>query len=143
VTPHPRDILVGAQAGAFVLPVCDHYSGAPARMRKSLQLQAELTAEAVTRIGGAAKLTEAEQRKAQRALVTNGLLKSSPKRSGSAGMTFELDLNLLTQRLLTHSEGLAALIQTNSDAEPKLNVLDLERRAQARASNRNATGRRA
>jgi hypothetical protein len=58
-------------------------------------------------------------------------------------MTFELDLNLLTQRLLTHSEGLAALIQTNSDAEPKLNVLDLERRAQARASNRNATGRRA
>jgi hypothetical protein len=88
-------------------------------------------------------LTDAEQRKAQRALVTNGLLKSSPKRSGSAGMTFELDLNLLTQRLLTHSEGLAALIQTNSDAEPKLNVLDLERRAQARASNRNATGRRA
>ncbi len=43
--PHPRDILVGAQAGAFALPVCDHYSGAPARMRKSLQLQAELTAE--------------------------------------------------------------------------------------------------
>jgi citrate lyase subunit beta/citryl-CoA lyase len=45
VKPHPRDILVGAQAGAFALPVCDHYSGAPARMRKSLQLQAELTAE--------------------------------------------------------------------------------------------------
>ena len=43
--PHPRDILAGAQAGAFALPVCDHYSGAPARMRKSLQLQAELTAE--------------------------------------------------------------------------------------------------
>jgi citrate lyase subunit beta / citryl-CoA lyase len=45
VKPHPRDILAGAQAGAFALPVCDHYSGAPARMRKSLQLQAELTAE--------------------------------------------------------------------------------------------------
>ena len=43
--PHPRDILVGAQAGAFALPVCDHYSGVEARMRKSLQLQAELTAE--------------------------------------------------------------------------------------------------
>ncbi len=43
--PHPRDILAGAQAGAFALPVCDHYSGAPARMRKSLQLQAELSAE--------------------------------------------------------------------------------------------------
>ena len=42
---HPRDILAGAQAGAFALPVCDHYSGAPARMRKSLQLQAELSAE--------------------------------------------------------------------------------------------------
>jgi len=45
VKPHPRDILAGAQAGAFALPVCDHYSGVPARMRKSLQLQAELTAE--------------------------------------------------------------------------------------------------
>lgn len=43
--PHPRDILAGAQAGAFALPVCDHYSGVEARMRKSLQLQAELTAE--------------------------------------------------------------------------------------------------
>jgi citrate lyase subunit beta/citryl-CoA lyase len=42
---HPRDILVGAQAGAFALPVCDHYSGVEARMRKSLQLQAELTDE--------------------------------------------------------------------------------------------------
>ncbi|MCU0926055.1 MAG: aldolase/citrate lyase family protein [Hydrogenophaga sp.] len=43
--PHPRDILAGAQAGAFSLPVCDHYSGVEARMKKSLQLQAELTAE--------------------------------------------------------------------------------------------------
>ena len=42
---HPRDILLGAQAAAGVLPVCDHYSGVEARMRKSLQLQAEMTAE--------------------------------------------------------------------------------------------------
>lgn len=38
---HPRDVLLGAQAGAVTLPVCDHYSGVEARMRKSLALQAE------------------------------------------------------------------------------------------------------
>jgi len=27
VNIHPRDTLLGAQAGAFALPVCDHYSG--------------------------------------------------------------------------------------------------------------------
>jgi citrate lyase subunit beta/citryl-CoA lyase len=43
--PHPRDILLGAQAQAGFLPVCDHYSGVEARMRKSLQLQAELMQE--------------------------------------------------------------------------------------------------
>lgn len=42
---HPREALLGAQAGAVVLPVCDHYSGVEARMRKSLQLQAEMTEE--------------------------------------------------------------------------------------------------
>jgi citrate lyase subunit beta/citryl-CoA lyase len=42
---HPRDVLLGAQAGAIVLPVCDHYSGVEARMRKSLALQAEMAAE--------------------------------------------------------------------------------------------------
>jgi len=42
---HPRSVLLGAQAGAVVLPVCDHYSGVEARMRKSLALQAEMTAE--------------------------------------------------------------------------------------------------
>lgn len=42
---HPRDILLGAQAASAALPVCDHYSGAPARMLKSLQLQAEMTQE--------------------------------------------------------------------------------------------------
>ena len=42
---HPRDILLGAQAAAGVLPVCDHYSGVEPRMRKSLQLQAEMSQE--------------------------------------------------------------------------------------------------
>lgn len=42
---HPREALLGAQAGAIVLPVCDHYSGVEARMRKSLQLQAEMIQE--------------------------------------------------------------------------------------------------
>ncbi len=42
---HPRHILLGAQAGAFALPVCDHYSGVEARMRKSLALQAEMAEE--------------------------------------------------------------------------------------------------
>ena len=42
---HPRDVLLGAQAVTGLLPVCDHYSGVEARMRKSLQLQAEMTEE--------------------------------------------------------------------------------------------------
>jgi len=42
---HPREVLTDAQAGAVALPVCDHYSGVEARMRKSLQLQAEMTEE--------------------------------------------------------------------------------------------------
>jgi citrate lyase subunit beta/citryl-CoA lyase len=42
---HPRQVLLGAQASAVLLPVCDHYSGVEARMRKSLQLQAEMSAE--------------------------------------------------------------------------------------------------
>ncbi len=42
---HPRDILLGAQAQTGYLPVCDHYSGVEARMRKSLQLQAEMMQE--------------------------------------------------------------------------------------------------
>ena len=42
---HPRDVLLGAQASGVSLPVCDHYSGVEARMRKSLQLQAEMTQE--------------------------------------------------------------------------------------------------
>ena len=42
---HPRDILLGAQAATGFLPVCDHYSGVESRMRKSLQLQAEMMQE--------------------------------------------------------------------------------------------------
>ena len=42
---HPRDILLGSQAAGNILPVCDHYSGVEVRMRKSLQLQAEMTQE--------------------------------------------------------------------------------------------------
>lgn len=42
---HPRDVLLGAQAVAVSLPVCDHYCGVEARIKKSLQLQAELTQE--------------------------------------------------------------------------------------------------
>ena len=42
---HPRDILLGAQAVTGFLPVCDHYSGVEARMRKSLQLQADMIDE--------------------------------------------------------------------------------------------------
>ncbi len=42
---HPNKVLLGAQAGMVRMPVCDHYSGVEVRMRKSLQLQAELTEE--------------------------------------------------------------------------------------------------
>ena len=42
---HPAQVLLGAQAGAVALPVCDHYSGVEERMRKSLALQAEMMAE--------------------------------------------------------------------------------------------------
>ena len=42
---HPASVLLGAQGGSIVLPVCDHYSGVEARMKKSLQLQAEMTEE--------------------------------------------------------------------------------------------------
>lgn len=41
----PADVLLGPQAGRVQLPVCDHYSGVAARMRKSLALQVELAQE--------------------------------------------------------------------------------------------------
>jgi citrate lyase subunit beta / citryl-CoA lyase len=42
---HPREVLLGAQAAAFALPVVDHYSGVESRMRKSIELQAQLIEE--------------------------------------------------------------------------------------------------
>lgn len=42
---HPREVLQVAQAGAVVLPVCDHYCGVEARMRKSLTIQADMQQE--------------------------------------------------------------------------------------------------
>lgn len=42
---HPAQVLLDAQGGALHLPVCDHYSGVEARMRKSLLLQAEMMDE--------------------------------------------------------------------------------------------------
>ncbi len=39
---HPRDALLDAGGAAPALPVCDHYCGVEAHMRKSLALQAEL-----------------------------------------------------------------------------------------------------
>jgi citrate lyase subunit beta/citryl-CoA lyase len=39
---HPRDVLFEEGDPAVALPVCDHYSGVEARMRKSLALQGEL-----------------------------------------------------------------------------------------------------
>ncbi|MBS0445961.1 MAG: CoA ester lyase [Proteobacteria bacterium] len=39
---HPRDALIAEGDAAPALPVCDHYAGVEARMRKSLALQAEL-----------------------------------------------------------------------------------------------------
>ncbi|MEI6384442.1 MAG: aldolase/citrate lyase family protein [Betaproteobacteria bacterium] len=43
--PHPRDVLRDAQGGGIRIPVCDHYSGVEQRMKKSLQLQHEMTQE--------------------------------------------------------------------------------------------------
>ena len=42
---HPGDILEPSQAGQIKMPVCDHYCGVEARMKKSIQLQEEMTAE--------------------------------------------------------------------------------------------------
>jgi citrate lyase subunit beta/citryl-CoA lyase len=39
---HPRDALLDAGETASLLPVCDHYAGVELRMRKSLELQAQM-----------------------------------------------------------------------------------------------------
>jgi citrate lyase subunit beta/citryl-CoA lyase len=80
---HPRDVLLGAQASGVSLPVCDHYSGVEARMRKSLQLQADMTQEFGTCVfdvtldceDGAPVGGEAEHA----ALVTELALNASPE----------------------------------------------------------------
>ena len=43
---HPRQALFGTEPAPPLLPVCDHYAGVEARMRKSLALQAEMAAQA-------------------------------------------------------------------------------------------------
>jgi hypothetical protein len=83
-------------------------------------------------------LTYREQRKAQRQLVDCELLTLEGKPAGQAAAPmFALDMNALTQRLLSHSAGLAELIQHNAPAG-EVDVASLERRAQARASRRSA-----
>lgn len=42
---HPRQALFGSEHRPLTLPVCDHYAGVEARMRKSLVLQAEMAEE--------------------------------------------------------------------------------------------------
>ena len=46
MTVHPRVALFDADEPApAALPVCDHYAGVEARMRKSLELQADLVVD--------------------------------------------------------------------------------------------------
>ena len=42
ISVHPRDALFEAGEGTRLLPVCDHYCGVEARMRKSLDLQVQM-----------------------------------------------------------------------------------------------------
>ena len=42
---HPRQALFGSEHRPPTLPVCDHYAGVEARMRKSIVLQAEMADE--------------------------------------------------------------------------------------------------
>ena len=85
---HPRDILLGAQAAAGFLPVCDHYSGVESRMRKSLQLQAEMMEEFGTCVfdvtldceDGAPVGGEADHAAMVVALVSGALLSASQAR---------------------------------------------------------------
>jgi citrate lyase subunit beta/citryl-CoA lyase len=63
---HPRDVLFGASPPPPGLPVCDHYAGEPARMRKSLSLQSDMADRALFDVtldleDGAAVGREAEQ----------------------------------------------------------------------------------
>ncbi len=94
---HPRHILLGPQAGVHALPVCDHYSGVPARMRKSLQLQAQLAQEMGVSIfdvtldceDGAATGAELEQ-----ALTVTDLLHEFQNPSASQGENVRIGVRL-------------------------------------------------
>ncbi len=80
---HPRQALFGAGPVGPSLPVCDHYAGVEARMRKSLELQAELgpvfdvtlDAEDGAPVGG----------EAEHALLIAELLGSAANRFGRVG----------------------------------------------------------
>ena len=96
----------------------------------------KLTAKACEEQTG---LTEAEQRKAQRQLIERQLLSVERRKAGQPTPVFSLDMNALTQRVLTHSEGLAELLKRSDSApEPQIDTSVLERRALARAARRSA-----
>ncbi len=82
--PSPREVLFDADDVAPVLPVCDHYAGVEARMRKALQLQAQmgpvfdltLDNEDGAPVGG----------EAEHALLIAALLASDDNRHGRVGV---------------------------------------------------------
>ena len=100
---HPRDILFGAGEALPALPVCDHYAGVEARMRKSLALQHELgpvfdltlDCEDGAPVGG----------EAEHALLVASLVMSADNRHGRVGARvhapgdapFEADVDTLVR----------------------------------------------
>ncbi|MGE0348844.1 HpcH/HpaI aldolase/citrate lyase family protein [Hydrogenophaga sp.] len=132
---HPRSILLGAQAGAFTLPVCDHYSGVDARMRKSLALQAEMGEEFGTCVfdvtldceDGAPVGGEAEHA----ALVTELALDAAPGARVAARVhpvdhgAFESDVATIAGRaghVLTHL--MVPKVESVADVERAVRALD-------------------
>ena len=57
---HPQDVLFDEGPLPALIPVCDHYCGVEARMRKSLQLQAEMTLATLRRCVRRGLMAEAE-----------------------------------------------------------------------------------
>lgn len=83
---HPREALFDAHERAPMLPVCDHYAGVEARMRKALGLQAEMADRALFDLtldleDGAALGGEAEQ-----AALVASLIASPANRFGRVGV---------------------------------------------------------
>jgi citrate lyase subunit beta/citryl-CoA lyase len=101
---HPRDALFEAGDATASLPVCDHYAGVPARMQKSLELQAgmgpvfdvTLDCEDGAPIGG----------EAEHAQLVADLVMSGANRHGRVGArvhpvdhpAFDADLDTLVGR---------------------------------------------